>query len=60
MRHLPHEALDLAGHTDEALEVVSGEVGTLGERPERSTFDAFDRAFGVPIRDGVTVSVKIR
>ena len=35
------EALDLAGHTDEALEVVSGEVGTLGERPERSTFDAF-------------------
>ena len=35
------EALDLAGHTDEALEVVRGEVGTLGERPERSTFDAF-------------------
>ncbi len=35
------EALDLAGHTEEALELVRGELGTLGERPERSTFDAF-------------------
>ena len=35
------EALDLAGHTEEALDLVRGEVAGIGGRPERSTFDAF-------------------
>ena len=35
------EALDLAGHTEEALAVTREGVAELDSRPERSSFDAF-------------------
>jgi len=35
------EALDLAGHTEEALAVTTAGVAELQGRPERSSFDAF-------------------
>src|SRR5215218_5842154 len=35
------EALDLAGHTEEALAVVDAELDEVRKRPERTSFDAF-------------------
>ena len=35
------EALDLAGHTEEALEVARREIAAAQQRPERSSFDVF-------------------
>ncbi|MGI8780244.1 MAG: ATP-binding protein, partial [Solirubrobacteraceae bacterium] len=35
------EVLDLAGHTEEALDVVRAELAEARKRPERTSFDAF-------------------
>ena len=35
------EALDLSGHTEEALALVQAEIADTGKRPERTSFDAF-------------------
>jgi DNA-binding CsgD family transcriptional regulator/tetratricopeptide (TPR) repeat protein len=35
------EALDLAGYTEEALDVTRAALAEAGERPERTSFDAF-------------------